>query len=54
MWLRRIPRAEIPADDAGYTAWLDDAWLRLDDEVDAALHAEASAEASPDTAVASQ
>lgn len=41
MWLRRIPRAEIPADDAAYTAWLDDAWLRLDDEVDAALRAEA-------------
>lgn len=41
MWLRRIPRAEVPADDAGYTAWLDDAWLRLDDEVDAALRAEA-------------
>lgn len=41
IWLRRIPRTEIPADEAAYTAWLDDVWLRLDDEVDAALRAEA-------------
>jgi 1-acyl-sn-glycerol-3-phosphate acyltransferase len=52
IWLRRIPRGEIPADDAEYTAWLDDMWLRLDEEVDAALRAEAGGAASPDTAVA--
>lgn len=35
---RRVPRAEVP-DDAGeqFTRWLDDSWLELDREVDAAL-----------------
>jgi 1-acyl-sn-glycerol-3-phosphate acyltransferase len=39
-WLRRIPRSEVPADEAGFTVWLDEAWLRLDTEVDAALQAD--------------
>lgn len=35
---RRVPRSEVP-DDGGeqFTRWLDDAWLQLDREVDAAL-----------------
>ncbi|MSO79657.1 MAG: hypothetical protein EXQ79_08625 [Acidimicrobiia bacterium] len=33
---RRIPRAEVPTGDA-FTQWLDDTWLGLDREVDAAL-----------------
>ncbi|MCJ7437500.1 MAG: 1-acyl-sn-glycerol-3-phosphate acyltransferase [Acidimicrobiia bacterium] len=41
MWLRRIPRSEIPADDTAFTVWLDKTWLTLDDEVDTALRAEA-------------
>jgi len=41
IWLRRIPRSDVPADVAAYTVWLDQAWLTLDDEVDAALRAEA-------------
>ena len=41
MWLRRIPRSAVPADDAAFTVWLDETWLTLDDEVDAALRAEA-------------
>ncbi len=36
-WLRRIPRSEVPSDDAAFTVWLDEVWLRLDAEVDAAL-----------------
>jgi hypothetical protein len=36
---RRIPRAEVPTGDA-FTRWLDDTWLGLDREVDAALVAE--------------
>ncbi len=34
--VRRIPRAEVPKGD-GFTQWLDDTWLGLDREVDAAL-----------------
>lgn len=41
MWLRRIPRSAIPADDAAFTVWLDETWLTLDGEVDDALRAEA-------------
>jgi 1-acyl-sn-glycerol-3-phosphate acyltransferase len=33
---RRVPRAEVPAGEA-FTRWLDDTWLELDREVDAAL-----------------
>ena len=33
---RRVPRAEVPAGDA-FTTWLDEQWLVLDAEVDAAL-----------------
>lgn len=33
---RRVPRAEVPTGDA-FDRWLDDQWLRLDAEVDAAL-----------------
>jgi 1-acyl-sn-glycerol-3-phosphate acyltransferase len=47
-WLRRIPRSEIPADDAGFTEWLDTAWLRLDDEVDAALRLDRDGVTVPD------
>ena len=39
---RRVPRAEIPTDD--FETWLDDQWLRLDREVDAALRASGSRE----------
>ena len=38
---RRVPRAEVP-DGAAFTRWLDDQWLTLDAEVDAALAAEGS------------
>jgi 1-acyl-sn-glycerol-3-phosphate acyltransferase len=41
-WLRRIPRSEVPTDDAAFTVWLDEVWLRLDAEVDAALAADRS------------
>lgn len=34
--LRRVPRAEVPS-GPGFAAWLDDQWLRMDAEVDAAL-----------------
>lgn len=33
---RRVPRAEVPAGDA-FNPWLDEQWLRMDAEVDAAL-----------------
>ena len=33
----RIAREQVPAGD-GFTAWLDDQWLRMDDEVDTALN----------------
>jgi 1-acyl-sn-glycerol-3-phosphate acyltransferase len=33
----RIPRAEVPTDDEGRIAWLDDQWLLLDERVDALL-----------------
>ncbi len=39
-WLRRIPRSEIPTDEAEFTIWLDEVWLRLDAEVDTALQAD--------------
>ena len=42
-WLRRFPRSEVPSDDAAFTVWLDEAWLRLDGEVDVALRAESDA-----------
>jgi 1-acyl-sn-glycerol-3-phosphate acyltransferase len=35
--VRRVPRAEVPSGDA-FPAWLDDQWLRMDNEVDAALN----------------
>lgn len=41
MWLRRIPRSEVPADAAAFTVWLDETWLTLDGEIDDALRAEA-------------
>ncbi len=44
---RRIPRAEVPTGDA-FTRWLDDTWLGLDREVDAALTA--SGETDPTAA----
>ena len=34
--LRRVPRSEVPSGDE-FAAWLDDQWLRMDAEVDAAL-----------------
>ena len=37
----RVPRAEVPSGDA-FTPWLDQQWLLLDAEVDAALAAERS------------
>jgi len=37
--LRRIPRIEVPSSYRGFTAWLDDEWMRMDDEVDTALKA---------------
>lgn len=33
---RRVPRAEVPGGDA-FVRWLDDQWIRMDDEIDAAL-----------------
>lgn len=33
----RIPRSEIPDDEAGRTRWLDDLWLTLDRELDPTL-----------------
>lgn len=33
---RRVPRSEVPAGDA-FAVWLDEQWLRMDDEVDEAL-----------------
>ena len=38
---RRVPRAKVPV-GAAFTRWLDDTWLELDREVDAALAREAS------------
>ncbi len=35
---RRVPRAEVPDGDA-FVRWLDDQWLRMDADVDAALAA---------------
>ena len=35
--VRRIPRCEVPEDDAGRVAWLDGEWLSLDAWVDATL-----------------
>ena len=32
---RRVARSEVPTDD--FIGWLDDQWLRMDAEVDAAL-----------------
>ena len=37
--IRRVPRADVPTDPAAAAAWLDDAWLRADTEVAAALAA---------------
>ena len=37
--LRRIPRSEVPSPYGDFTAWLDAEWMRMDDEVDAALKA---------------
>ncbi len=37
--VRRVPRSEVPAGEA-FTRWLDDQWLELDREVDAALAGE--------------
>ncbi len=37
--LRRIPRIEVPSSYREFTAWLDDEWMRMDDEVDTALKA---------------
>lgn len=37
--VRRVPRGEVPTGDA-FTRWLDDTWLALDREIDAALAAE--------------
>ncbi len=34
--MRRVPRAEVP-NGVDFEAWLDDQWLRMDTEVDAAL-----------------
>jgi hypothetical protein len=34
--VRRVPRDDVPTGDA-FVRWLDDEWLRLDAEVDAAL-----------------
>ncbi len=36
--VRRVPRAEVPA-GAAFVDWLDEAWLRMDAEVDEALRA---------------
>ncbi len=38
---RRVPRAEVPSGEA-FTTWLDEQWLLLDAEVDAALAAQSS------------
>lgn len=35
--VRRIPRCEVPGDDAGRMAWLDSEWLSLDAWVDATV-----------------
>jgi 1-acyl-sn-glycerol-3-phosphate acyltransferase len=35
--VRRVPRDEVPTGD-GFVLWLDDQWLRMDAEVDAALN----------------
>lgn len=35
--VRRVPRADVPAGD-DFERWLDDEWLRMDAEVDAALN----------------
>jgi hypothetical protein len=37
--LRRIPRSDVPSPYGDFTAWLDAEWMRMDDEVDAALKA---------------
>ena len=34
---RRVPRADVPSGD-GFTLWLDQQWLRVDDDVHALLH----------------
>jgi hypothetical protein len=36
--MHRIPRSEVPSGDA-FGDWLDEQWLRMDAEVDAALGA---------------
>jgi len=42
-WMRRIPRGEVPVDEAGFTLWLDNTWLQLDREIDTELQARAGA-----------
>jgi len=37
--LRRIPRIGVPSLYREFTAWLDEEWMRMDDEVDTALRA---------------
>jgi len=46
---RRVPRAEVPSGDA-FTRWLDDTWLGLDREVDAALAAAGETDPTATTA----
>jgi 1-acyl-sn-glycerol-3-phosphate acyltransferase len=45
LWLRRIPRTEVPEAESELTVWLDEVWLQLDEEVDVALAAEVGADA---------
>jgi hypothetical protein len=33
---RRVPRADVPSGDA-FTAWLDNRWIELDEQVDQLL-----------------
>lgn len=35
--MRRIPRADVPSSYGEFVEWLDSEWMRMDDEVDAAL-----------------
>ncbi len=44
---RRVPRSEVPSDPDAFTRWLDDTWLELDAEVDAALREAARPEGAP-------
>lgn len=45
----RIPRSQVPADDEGRIAWLDDQWLELDRRVDALLAERAAMTAAVET-----